>query len=137
MADWDRILSAAPLNAEAARVTGENREPVGFRKALPDPHLRDGPHLLRPIPDDPKFVDLTGQRFGALVVRGLAEGLRQSTTGTAWAVRCDCGAYTVRRSAGLKAGRSVACSECTHAEEVRQGRAVFQIPVREGRARHG
>lgn len=135
--DWDRILAAAPLNAEAARVTGESREPCGFRKPVTDIHLQDGPHALRPVPSPlpPQFEDLTGRRFGHLVVRGLAAGLVKTSGGAPWAVRCDCGTYTVRRSVGLKTGRSTACTECTHAEQVRQGKAGFQIPIREGRSR--
>ncbi len=137
MPDWDRILAAAPLNAEAARVTGESREPVGFRKPLADPHLQDGPHLLRPlpVPPPPDFEDLTGRRFGSLVVRGLVAGVAKNSGGSPWAVRCDCGAYTMRRSQGLKGGNVTACNECRHMEEVRQGRVQFEIPIREGRVR--
>lgn len=137
MPDWDRILAAAPLNAEAARVTGASREPSGFRKPLTDIYLQDGPHALRPVPSPipPQFEDLTGRRFGALVVRGLADGLSKTSGGAPWAVRCDCGAYTVRRSVGLKTGRSTGCDVCTHAEQVRQGKGMFLIPIREGRVR--
>lgn len=135
MPDWDRILAAAPLNAEAARVTGESREPCGFRGAQTDIYLQDGPHALRPLPDDPRFEDLTGKRFGSLVVRGLAEGLSQNPGGSAWAVRCDCGAYTVRRSKGLKSGGSTECNECHRAAGVKSGAARFEIPIREGRVR--
>ena len=127
MTDWNRILASAPLNREAAVVTGESREPIGFRKQIKDPYLQDGPHPLRQIQQNPQFTDLTGKRFGTLTVRGLAADFKQNSGGAPWAVRCDCGAYTVRRSRGLMSGNTCHCAECDYREEVKAGRVQFEI----------
>ena len=130
MSNWDRILSSAPLNREAAVVTGESREPVGFRKPIDDQYLQDGPHPLRPIPPHPNFTDLTGQRFGTLTVRGLAADFKQNSGGSPWAVRCDCGAYTMRRSQGLTRGHTIYCAECDYRERVKAGLVSVEIERR-------
>ena len=128
MADWDRIIASAPANKQAAVVTGESREPAGFRacNADKDPYLQDGPHPIKAaLPADPLFKDLTGQRFGKLIVRGVVDGSRSGgkSKGTLWAVRCDCGAYTARRQKFLLQGdpERHACVECDYAAEVRSG----------------
>jgi hypothetical protein len=144
MADWDRILASAPANKTAAVVTGENREPAGFRacKSDMDPYLQDGPHLLKSeLPSCPSFKDLTGQRFGKLVVRGIVEGSKSGgkSKGSLWAVRCDCSRYTARRQKFLLQGDPDrhACAECDYAAEVKAGK-VPSLKEREAlrKARH-
>lgn len=131
MADWDRILASAPLNREAAVVAGESREPAGFRadNSATDRYLQDGPHpVKRVLPADQNFKDLTGQRFGKLVVRGVVEGTKSNgkNKGTLWAVRCDCSRYTARRQKFLLQGdpERHACVECDYAQEVKAGRVL-------------
>ena len=57
-----------------------------------------------------KMIDLTGQRFGKLLV------LRQSEHHLggkpAWVCRCDCGAEKPVRSSSLRMGKSTACRKC-------------------------
>ena len=63
--------------------------------------------------------DLTGQRFGRLVVTGRAENYRCITqhpytkatisTLTRWNCRCDCGNETVVLGNNLRAGRTQSC----------------------------
>ena len=127
---WDRILTSMPLNKEAATVTGESREPVGFRGlnlAEKDPWLQDGPHPLRPVPPHPNLMDLTGIRVGRFLIRGLVEGASKSdTTGALWAVRCDCSAYTARRARSLRkmianGGERAMCAECDYADQIKRG----------------
>jgi hypothetical protein len=129
MADWDRLLASAPLNREAAIVTGESREPAGFRgcKSDQDSYLQDGPHPVKQtLPNSPSFKDLTGQRFGKLVVRGVVEGSKSDgkSKGSLWAVRCDCSRYTARRQKFLLQGDPDrhACVECDYAAEVKAGK---------------
>lgn len=60
------------------------------------------------------FVDLTGQRFGSLVVigrHGTADGTRAT-----WRCRCDCGGESVVRTLDLRAGKAVTCG-CSHGEQ--------------------
>ena len=59
-----------------------------------------------------KLIDLTGQRFGKLVVIGLS-----STGGknkpAIWNCKCDCGRFTNVRSCHLRGGRTRSCG-CLH-----------------------
>lgn len=52
-----------------------------------------------PIPTDPRFQNLTGKRFGRLVVLAYL-GKTKSKSSSLWRCRCDCGKMT--RSAGNK-----------------------------------
>ena len=54
-----------------------------------------------------KLIDLTGQRFGRLVVISRAE--KSSDGHTHWVCRCDCGQDTVVSSANLRSRRQVSC----------------------------
>lgn len=57
-------------------------------------------------------IDLTGQRFGSLVV--LCEATRRSKSREArWKCRCDCGAEKDIRSTHLRSGAVVSCG-CYH-----------------------
>ena len=60
-----------------------------------------------------KLIDLTGQRFGRLVVERLCDkgGANRPAT---WQCVCDCGKKTVVRSCHLRSGRTVSCG-CQHA----------------------
>lgn len=53
------------------------------------------------------FVDLTGQRFGRLLV--LERGTNDSCGKPRWHCRCDCGQETHVNSSSLRAGRSASC----------------------------
>lgn len=57
-----------------------------------------------------KFVDLTGQRFGKLVVLERAPNIGRMT---AWKCRCDCGNETVKKGIYLTQGDTKSCGcEC-------------------------
>lgn len=58
-----------------------------------------------------KMADLTGKRFGRLVVIQFYPRDNRSTN-THWLCRCDCGNHLVVRSDNLKTGHSTQCSEC-------------------------
>ena len=75
-----------------------------------------------------KLIDLTGQRFGRLVV---LERARNSSQGTAmWRCQCDCGNITVVRSYLLKKGRTKSCG-CqkyeVHTTHEQSGTRLYRI----------
>lgn len=60
------------------------------------------------------IIDLTGQRFGRLVVVELAG--RDRFSRTTWRCRCDCGVHKILRSNSLRTGHIVSCG-CLHDEK--------------------
>ncbi len=62
---------------------------------------------FHPKPTAHNFIDLTGERYGRLIVLGYAGYLFGCRT--AWWCRCDCG--TVKRVAGnaMRRGRTTSC----------------------------
>jgi hypothetical protein len=59
----------------------------------------------------PKYIDITGRRFGQLIVLHFAG--RQSRPGyqTVWLCRCDCGIEKTILGANLRHGRSNSCGK--------------------------
>lgn len=61
-----------------------------------------------------RFIDLTGARFGRLIVLTRTETVNLRTM---WRCRCDCGAFTVVDGAALRRGLTSSCGcyrdECT------------------------
>lgn len=53
-----------------------------------------------------KLIDLTGQRFGRLVVVGRAESKNKNSS---WLCKCDCGKQTVVSAPNLKSGSTQTC----------------------------
>lgn len=72
-------------------------------------------------------MTLTGQRFGALVVRRRAENNRHNQT--MWQCDCDCGRRTVTLASALRAGRTTSCG-CYR-------RAVHSARMKRRNFRHG
>lgn len=58
-------------------------------------------------PTDYRFIDITGQRFGALVVQAFAG--RDSRGRHIWECACTCGSATFARADHIKAGRVRSC----------------------------
>lgn len=54
-----------------------------------------------------RLIDITGQRFGRLVVLGRSN--RKCGHGTYWLCKCDCGNETVAESHSLRAGTTRSC----------------------------
>lgn len=54
-----------------------------------------------------KFIDLTGQRFGKLVVKERAPNNRFG--GARWLCQCDCGKQSVVTAGELKRGHAKSC----------------------------
>ena len=55
----------------------------------------------------PAFVDITGQRFGRLLV--LSQHGRDNQGAMLWECRCDCGRKIVTRGTALRASKSRSC----------------------------
>lgn len=72
--------------------------------------------------------DLTGQRFGRLVVLNRVPSIRTGKLRTAWHCRCDCGAETIKITEVLTDGRTRSCgclrAEATRRRSLRHGHAV-------------
>ncbi len=64
----------------------------------------------------PKFIDLTGQRFGRYVA--LHRGVDWRPGNPAWVCRCDCGTEKTVRAASLRRGTTVSCG-CYNSENKR------------------
>lgn len=62
----------------------------------------------------PKLIDLTGSRFGRLVVVERAENIGRTTR---WLCRCDCGNTVVVRQPDMRSGRTQSCG-CIHKEQL-------------------
>ena len=76
----------------------------------------------------PFIKDLTGQRFGSLIIvrlshlgGGIYNGKR--TQHAYWLCKCDCGAERVVRGTQLRRGIVVACKECTKPLSTKRWRA--------------
>lgn len=62
----------------------------------------------------PRFKNLTGQRFGKLLVVRFA-GVDKWHSNTVWECVCDCGNIAVVRSGSLRSGHTKSCG-CFHVE---------------------
>jgi hypothetical protein len=79
---------------------------------------------ITPIPPAARFQDLTGQRFGRLIVLGWAAYL-PSRPNAAWVCRCDCGSEKTVIGGNLIAGRTRSCG-CLNLENLsKAGSATF------------
>ena len=72
-----------------------------------------------------KFVDLTGKRFGKLIVIKRADDYVSPSGYVAvnWLCQCDCGEQTVVRGCNLKSGSSTSCGceRIVHPNRLRHG----------------
>jgi hypothetical protein len=76
------------------------------------------PSPFEPLPAHRKTVNITGQRFGQLVVFSIYG--RDCRGEVMWLCRCDCGEWTVVRGSSLRTVRSVACG-CKRGKEITHG----------------
>ena len=63
-----------------------------------------------------KRIDLTGQRFGRLVVISLNEEITRQKKNTCWNCKCDCGKEKVVQGGHLKCGGTTSCG--CHQKEI-------------------
>lgn len=125
-----QTAAGAAVDAAARRVTSRGVDFV--------PHLRTDKTLwrsdIRPKVRQPLRgqLDLTGQRFGRLVVIGLSARAKKNNNAPAgWVVRCDCGWFEERTAKALRRGcdreelnNNVACSECGYVAQMIAGHAL-------------
>ena len=77
----------------------------------------------------PKYIDLTGQKFGRLLVLSYA-GFDKSYA-TKWLCQCECGNKKVIRGSDLKSGRQISCGcrrkEGTHTTHGKTNERIHRI----------
>jgi hypothetical protein len=66
----------------------------------------------------PAFVDLTGQRFGSLLVTGIGQRGNDSRRRIRWVCICDCGGSSNSNAADLRAGKITSCG-CVRAIKIK------------------
>jgi hypothetical protein len=127
MADWDKIVTAAPVSGQAAMVRDGIGEPSEFRFNLPNVWRSHAPPKMRKVDRQRNF---TGAVIGKLTVVGLVapspEFNLSSGKKPLWAVKCACGYYEVMRSRAIKklladANRTNECSECHYRSRLKGG----------------
>lgn len=66
-----------------------------------------------------RFIDLTGKRFGKLVVLYRVEERESSGSHKIkWMCRCDCGTENIREGSSLRRGTSKSCGVCIKNQDV-------------------
>jgi hypothetical protein len=68
----------------------------------------------------PNFIDITGDRFGALVALRVSHSTRKHTF---WECKCDCGEVSVVASQKLRNGKTISCG-CRRRENI--GKALVK-----------
>lgn len=71
-------------------------------------------------PDDPRFIDLSGQRYGRLTITRYA-GRTPPRVRHLWSCECDCGRQAVVRGDHLRSGLVVSCG-CHRLELIQKRR---------------
>jgi len=131
------VGALAPQGVTAAKVLGKG---VNWT-----PEKKEAPTFVREIEGTLPFKivrpwtgyapDITGQRFGRLVVKGLSTVQNPKKKAT-WVVRCDCGAWEHRkyRTLAKPAGDAgIMCSHCEYLELVKAGK-INRSPLRKAMA---
>lgn len=107
---WDAVLASAPLNSTTGRVTSRKADAyTPNAKVVSDEW--DGPPAFKAfVAANAQQIDLSGHRFGRLVVVGyLGDGK--------WCCRCSCGKYVSRsQKAALNPANAQIdrCTICRH-----------------------
>ena len=78
-----------------------------------------------------KLIDLTGKRFGRLVVLGKHAGTRHGQHAR-WDCICDCGNTTISDGGSLRAGKTKSCG-CLCAENNSKAKTKSLVGQRFGR----
>jgi hypothetical protein len=73
-----------------------------------------------------KVIDLSGQRFGRLVVGALAPS---DSAGAKWSVHCDCGNEFIATSGDLRRGHTTSCG-CFRVQKMKLQRHAARYSVR-------
>lgn len=122
---WDRVVSSAPQNAQAAIVrdgSGDLYQPRLFNALEGMPPLKP---ITPQIRLNPAWVDYTGRRIGRATVVGLMQKKTGSKTPASWVCKCVCGYYltatskTIRRA--MNGEHDLMCGWCADAKKIREG----------------
>lgn len=62
-----------------------------------------------------KFIDLSGRKFGTLLVLEPTERKSPSHGGKCWLVRCNCGRFLIVRGTAMTTGNTKSCCICSRA----------------------
>jgi hypothetical protein len=114
---WGDIITSAPVNGVAARVTQRGFK---YEPALKDRYHDSGlPLPLHPSPETFP-LQLTGNRRGRITCLGPSV----STNGKGkrlYACRCDCGSYTLRTAKAIQnpANDADSCEGCRHLARIK------------------
>lgn len=132
--DYDRIVTSAPLDRQAAVVGAASGEGGELDLATSNKGGRpqwDAPLACLPVPPD--VESWTGRKIGRLAVIGyLGRGAGHVSGAKArrWLVRCSCSAYETRREAALQAPAvEEMCGRCAYREK---GNAIL-VAARTGK----
>jgi hypothetical protein len=99
---FDAILTSAPLNATAAKVTARGEQAWVPEKQRPPGYLYwTAPPALKPFypstnPHSGSEIDISGRKFGRFTVIGLLGEKGGKDRGDRWVCRCVCGDYEAR-----------------------------------------
>lgn len=107
--DWNQWY-ATNIDGDLGKLTDKE---IAQQHGLSKSSVTDRRNKLRipcaPKSPNPKRIDLTGQRFGRLVVSEIAQRTHQKHYGTMWLCQCDCGNSAVVSANNLKLGRQRSC----------------------------
>lgn len=88
----------------------------------------------------PSFVDLTGMRFGRLVIKRRGPGIKlnNARTRTSWHCLCDCGKTTCTSASSLRAGhvKSCGCLKLENLKRIGHAHKITDPEEKERRAKH-
>ena len=124
MSDFHRIITSAPVNAQAARQMGRGEEWTPQRQftevlGLAPPEMRDEA-FFREKSLQPDFKDLRGQKVGRLTVVGLTVK-QYGDKRPRWVCRCACGFYVERKSKTIAQKLNDRCAQCEYVRLLRTG----------------
>ena len=85
--------------------------------------------LFREKASERAFEDLTGQRFGRLIVVERVENLYHpsGTFSVQWRCLCDCGNYVIVTSGNLKSGHTISCGCISSKNEMKVGKTLKEL----------
>lgn len=123
--DYSRLAASAPINAIAARQTGQG-EHWAPKREFTEEMLDICPGLQSPSWYSPDrlaqacFVDLRGTQVGRLRVLGVSTRRFGNDTHR-WVCRCACGHFVFRKARSLKTSSTLSCAECHYVDWLRRG----------------
>lgn len=115
--NYDKLINSRPLKAAAMQIahTAPERNTVTQLKPAKW-YWFECPQMRPWNPTGDPQHNLTGQRFGRVVVQGQLD--RPAKDVATWVYRCDCGTYGCGRAKAIKKGDAM-CALCEDRVKVR------------------